>query len=162
MVATLPAATKAPLKLEARYAADIMNPDPKSIRAEATLAEILNFFTSRNLAAAPVVNHAGRPIGVVSRSDVLIHQAQGDSPPRTEYFEIPDLERSKDPDATACARVTARDLMTPAVFAVGPKTPINKVVADMVGLHVHRLFVVDDDGLLVGVISAMDIVKNLQ
>ena len=37
------------------------------------------------------------------------------------------------------------DLMTPAIFAVSPDTPVERVVKDMIGLHVHRLFVVDDD-----------------
>ncbi len=162
MVATLTATADKSLSLRARLASDIMNPDPKSIRAEATLTEILNFFTTRNLAAAPVVNQAGRPIGVVSRSDMLIHQAQSEAKPRHEYFDDPELERLPTSEMAEGTRVTARDLMTPAVFAVAPDTPISKVVSDMVGLHVHRLFVVDDDGLLIGVISAMDIVKNLQ
>ena len=51
--------------------------------------------------------------------------------------------------------------MTPAVFAVAPDTPVRRVVSDMIGLHVHRLFVVDDDGILVGVISTMDVLKRL-
>jgi CBS domain-containing protein len=51
--------------------------------------------------------------------------------------------------------------MTPAIFAVSPSTPVSRVVSDMVGLHVHRLFVVDDDGVLVGVISTMDVLKQL-
>jgi len=52
--------------------------------------------------------------------------------------------------------------MTPAVFAVSPDTPVHRVVSDMVGLHVHRLFVVDADGILVGVISTMDVLKHLR
>ena len=51
--------------------------------------------------------------------------------------------------------------MTPAVFAVAPDTPIHRVVSDMVGLHVHRLFVVDEVGVLVGVISTMDVLRHL-
>ena len=43
--------------------------------------------------------------------------------------------------------------MTPAVFAVAPDTPVSRVVSDMVGLHVHRLFVVDEAGILIGVVT---------
>jgi predicted transcriptional regulator len=32
----------------------------------------------------------------------------------------------------------------------------------MVGLRVHRLFVVDQDGILVGVITTMDVLKQLK
>jgi predicted transcriptional regulator len=32
----------------------------------------------------------------------------------------------------------------------------------MVGLDVHRLFVVDKDGTLVGIITTMDVLKHLK
>ena len=51
--------------------------------------------------------------------------------------------------------------MTPAVFAVSPDAPARRVVEEMLALRVHRLFVVDQSGFLVGVISAMDILRNL-
>ena len=37
-----------------------------------------------------------------------------------------------------------------------------RVVSDMLGLHVHRLFVVDAAGVLVGVISTMDVLRHLK
>ena len=58
-------------------------------------------------------------------------------------------------------REAIRDLMTPVVFSVSPTTPAHKVVEQLVDLKVHRLFVVDDDGVLVGVISALDILRRL-
>jgi len=48
------------------------------------------------------------------------------------------------------------------VFSVSPDTPAAKVIEDMVGLKVHRLFVVDDGGILVGVISALDVMRHLE
>jgi CBS domain-containing protein len=48
------------------------------------------------------------------------------------------------------------------VFSVAPDTPAAKVVSEMLALRVHRLFVVDGDGVLVGVISALDVMKRLR
>jgi len=59
-------------------------------------------------------------------------------------------------------RALVRDLMTPAVFSVARNTPANKVVSELLNLHVHRLFVVDDRDVLVGVISTMDILRHLR
>ena len=42
-----------------------------------------------------------------------------------------------------------RDVMTPAVFAVGPATAAARVVSDLLSLRVHRLFVVDGAGTVV-------------
>ena len=63
-------------------------------------------------------------------------------------------------DHPASTRV--RDLMTPAVFCVNVETPIWNVIEQMCELNVHRLFVVDADGILVGVITAMDIVRQMR
>jgi CBS domain-containing protein len=41
-------------------------------------------------------------------------------------------------------------------------TPASSVVEQMRELNVHRLFVVDEDGVMVGVITAMDIIRHLR
>ena len=51
--------------------------------------------------------------------------------------------------------------MTPMVFAVTPEAPARQVVEDMLAQRVHRLFVVDASGVLVGVISALDVLRFL-
>ena len=40
--------------------------------------------------------------------------------------------------------------------------PAAKVVEEMLALKVHRLFVVDEPGVLVGVVSALDVLRNLR
>ncbi len=149
----------APLVLSARTAAELMIPNPISIRAEAGISEAIALFTEKGITAAPVIDEAGHPIGVVSRSDLLVHQCEAGKH-RNDYFFAPTFE-TKD-IARPGAKGTVADLMTPAVFAVAPDTPSHRVVSDMVGLHVHRLFVVDADNILVGVISAMDVLKHLK
>jgi len=54
-----------------------------------------------------------------------------------------------------------RDLMTPAVFSVALDTPVWSIVEQMRELNVHRLFVVDGNGVLVGVVTAMDVLRRL-
>jgi CBS domain-containing protein len=126
------------LALHARTAADLMTPNPVSIGRYSTLTEAATFLTGRGISAAPVIDDAGRPVGVVSRSDILArHQT------------------------TAVDRSPVHTVMTPAVFCVRPDTPAGKVVEEMVGLGVRRLFVVDDSGALVGVISAIDVLRKL-
>lgn len=157
MAATLHAPT--PLRLHAHSAADLMAPNPISIRSEATLEQAMTLFTEKGIAAAPVIDDGGRPIGVVSRSDIFLHQVEGVRCQKPNYFYNAEGEQAGAPPKPG-ARVA--DVMTPAVFAVAPGTPVSRVVSDMVGLHVHRLFVVDDHGVLVGVITAMDVLKQLQ
>jgi len=53
------------------------------------------------------------------------------------------------------------DIMTPAVFCVQPDTPALQVIQELQKLKVHQVFVVDGSGVLVGVITAIDIVRKL-
>jgi CBS domain-containing protein len=154
----------APLMLHASTAADLMVPNPISLRAEAAVAEAIVLFTEKGITAAPVIDEAGRPIGVVSRSDLLVHQCEHEKhrAGKPDYFFAPSEGEGVPRETKRSDPSTVAELMTPAVFAVAPDTPVQQVVSDMVGLHVHRLFVVDDNGILVGVISTMDVLKQLK
>jgi len=152
------------LTLRARTASELMAKNPMSIRADATTAEALSFFTKKGITAAPVIDAAGRPIGVLSRSDLLVHHRETALPPSSgidcveERFTSEPQSQRIEGDTNAA---TVAELMTPAVFSVAPDTPVRRVVEDMLALRVHRLFVVDDGGFLVGVISAMDVLRYL-
>jgi CBS domain-containing protein len=137
------------MALHARTAAGLMTPNPISIRLTATVEEAARFLSGRGISAAPVIDDAGRPVGVVSRTDLLNRQARRDA-------HLPDSP----PEGAGEGRVSA--VMTPAVFCVRLGTPAGKVVEKMLALRVRRLFVVDADGVLVGVISAFDVLNSLR
>jgi len=154
----------APLMLDARTAADLMVRNPISLRAEASVTEAMTLFTEKRITAAPVIDDAGRPLGVVSHSDLMIHQCEKAKhrAVHPEYFSEPNLAGDRAHSAGKKKTSIVAELMTPAVFAVSPDTPVKRVVSDMIGLNVHRIFVVDADGILVGVISTMDVLRHLK
>jgi CBS domain-containing protein len=160
--------TSARLTLWAETAADLMTPDPVSIAAEATVKEATAFLTDKGFSAAPVIDNAGRPMGVLSRSDILVHDRETVDyvPTVPEYYGKTELTNTgenlqKGFQVENVDRTCVRDIMTPVVFSVAPDAPAFKVVKDMLGLKVHRLFVVGKDGVLVGVISALDVMSHL-
>jgi CBS domain-containing protein len=147
-----------------------MRPNPVSIREDATIREAVALFTDKGFSAAPVIDAAGRPVGVLSRSDIIVHDREKVEylAPVPEYYDQSELEvRSGEHlrNGHQVERVDptlVRDLMTPAVFSVSPQTRAGKVVQQMLALKVHRLFVVDESDVLVGVISALDVLRHLQ
>src|SRR5262245_30603742 len=74
MKATMPA--PALLKFEAATAADLMAPNPISLRVDANVTEALALLTDKSISAAPVIDEAGHPVGVLSRSDILVHDRE--------------------------------------------------------------------------------------
>jgi len=158
------------LVLGAQAAGDLMTPNPVSIRDTATIREAVALLTDKGFSAAPVIDEAGRPVGVVSRGDILVHEREKVGVPGSvpDYYagaelaaQAAELPRGQEPAARPDPTRVA-DLMTPAVFSVAPETPAAKVVEEMMALHIHRLFVVDHGGVLVGVISALDVLRHLQ
>jgi CBS domain-containing protein len=150
-------------------AADLMTPEPVSLRDVATVQEAVAFLIDKGFSAAPVIDRAGRPVGVLSRADLLVHDRERVEylRPVPEYYHRSELAlesgeplgegfQVERPDPTL-----VRDIMTPVVYSVTPDDPAERVVRDMVALKVHRLFVVDRAGVLVGVISALDVLRHL-
>jgi CBS domain-containing protein len=157
------------LCLRAETAAELMTPNPVSVREDASLREAIALLIDRGYSAAPVIDAAGRPVGVLSRTDVLIHDRERvEHPiPVAEYYaeEMLTADHEALGEGFQVERVDptpVRDVMTPAVFAVGPEASAARVVREMLALKVHRLFVVDRDGVLIGVISALDVLRCLQ
>jgi CBS domain-containing protein len=136
------------LVLEECKAAELMTPSPVSIRECATVREAIELLTHRGISGAPVIDRAGRPVGVVSRADVLVHDREAVDYPVPADGEKPGADR-------------VRDIMTPAVFCVSPDAPASRVVRELTELKIHRLFVVDELGVLVGVISVLDVLRRL-
>jgi acetoin utilization protein AcuB len=157
------------LTLDADTAAELMTPNPLSLRDDATVEEAVRFLTDKGFSAAPVIDDTGRPVGVLSRADILVHDREKDRAlsPVPEYFAKSDLAINLGEPALAAMlprrdRTLVRDIMTPVVFSVGPTASPGRVVQDMVAWKVHRLFVVDPEGVLVGVISALDVLRSLR
>ena len=144
-----------PLLLQARTAAELMTTNPQSLRQDATVAEAAAFLSTRGFGAAPVIDEAGRPVGVVSRTDLLHHHGQK----AVRLLAAPPGRGGGGSEPATSAPV--QDVMTPAVFCVHADTPAAKVVDKMLALNVRRLFVVDDEGVLVGVVSAFDVLRGL-
>jgi len=158
------------LVLHAESAAELMTANPVSVGEDATLREALTLLIDKGFSAAPVIDEAGRPVGVLSRSDLLIHDRESAQYLRAapEFYHKEELHTPEGEtlgrgfQVEKVDRTRVRDLMTPAVFAVAPDAPAAKVVHDLLSLKVHRLFVVDDNGVLVGVISTFDVLRHLR
>jgi CBS domain-containing protein len=157
------------LALQAETAADLMTPNPVSLDEKANVREALVLLIDKGYTAAPVIDAAGRPVGVLSRTDILVHDRETFEhvPEAPEFYTRSELKArtgealGRGFQVEKVDKTRVRDMMTPAVFCVSPETPAAKVIADLVGLNVHRLFVVDDVGVLVGVISSQDILRHL-
>lgn len=135
---------------------------------DVTLREAARTLTEAKISGAPVVDHAGRPLGVVSLFDITTYLA-GLERPATEpggfyrqgslRFDMLDDETPVfDPDE----EVQVKDIMSPEILSVRPEAPLSAVARRLRTERLHRLFVRNERGELAGVISTMDLLEAFE
>ncbi|HYU14696.1 MAG TPA: CBS domain-containing protein [Candidatus Acidoferrum sp.] len=97
------------------------------------LGDLMELFLERNIGGAPVVDQDGRPIGVVSRTDLLGSFKAG----------------------------TVADVMVPMAFVLPESATLSQAAALMAFEGVHRIPVVSSEGRVVGIVSALDVARWL-
>jgi CBS domain-containing protein len=122
--------------------ADLMTIDPITVAFDATVEKAEDLMRRHRVTGLPVVDEAGRLIGVISQTDIL-------------YLDVPAVQ--------ALIRHRERGVRVGEVMSAPPVTiDANATVQDaairMHAEHIHRLVAVDEHGRPAGVISAMDFV----
>src|SRR4029079_17671928 len=134
--------TTTPLVLRAETAADLMTKNPLSISQDATVPEAAAFLVDNEISAAPVIDTAGRAVGVLSHTDLTRLQGQ----PNESLTHGPDFYRVADLfwppayrnllHAKNAEHIHVKELMTPTINSVLPDYTVVEVVAKLVALKV--------------------------
>jgi CBS domain-containing protein len=127
--------------------ADAMTREPVTIAPDLPLGEAAALLERHDFNALPVVEGAGRLLGVLSKLDVL----------RAFRF----TPRSKLPPYDEIMAQPAREAMTTRPECMSPAEPLTRVLQHMVESG-HKSFPVLDAGRLVGVVSREDVVRALR
>jgi CBS domain-containing protein len=157
------------LTLEAKTAADLMVPKLVWVRPTTPVPEAVFLLTEKGISAVPVLDEDGEAVGVLSLSDIVAHDNENYAhlQPGEEYYRKQEFvirlkeTRPRLYQIEQTKAVLVQDIMTPVVYSVARTTPADTVVDAMLSLGVHRLFVTDEDGEIVGVISTLDILRHL-
>ncbi|WP_437537538.1 CBS domain-containing protein [Sorangium sp. So ce726] len=144
--------------------AEIMTKDVICIRSEVSLDDITALLVRYEISGMPVVDAAGRPVGMVSRADVLrAAEERGDTEEAQRVAvrsgEAAPLDMEQGFHVVEPVRVTARNVMTPVVVQLHESASIRQAASLMAYEGVHRLPVVSDDGKVVGIVSSLDVLR---
>jgi len=130
---------------------NIMTTSVVAVRQDASFKEMAAMLRSRRISAFPVIDDAGRVVGVVSEGDLLVKEAVNAD--GTSLLAA--LRHVREDDKVA--GITAGDLMTAPAVTVGPDAPVEQAARLMYDRRVKRLPVVNTAGRLVGIISRVDV-----
>ncbi|MFJ3519297.1 CBS domain-containing protein [Streptomyces sp. NPDC090131] len=129
---------------------DVMTHTAIAIGREASYKEIVELLNAWKVSAVPVLEGEGRVVGVVSEADLL---------PKEEFRrEEPVLPDQLD-EASKAAGVLAEELMSSPAVTVHTHATVTEAARIMARKGVKRLPVVNELGLLEGVVSRSDLLK---
>jgi CBS-domain-containing membrane protein len=138
-----------------RFVRDVMTKNVVSVRTRASFRAIASAMASHGVGALPVVDGRGHPVGVVSRTDLLAKHARlGHGVPGTLWEEV--TSRGRRTSAASRGR-TAEGLMSHRAVTVVPDDTVFRAAYLMRRHDVSHLPVVDERGVLVGIVSRGDL-----
>ena len=128
---------------------DVMTAEVVAVRRDTTFKELAAVLRRYRVSALPVVDDAGRVIGVISEADLLAKEALADPGVMAEVLHRKDVRKAEG--------LTAGDLMTSPPVTAAPEDPIGQAARMMHFMRVKRLPVVNSGGQLVGIVSRSDV-----
>lgn len=132
---------------------DVMTHTVAAVGRGAGFKEIVRMMQDWKVSALPVLEGEGRVVGVVSEADLLPKEEFRDSDPDrlTQLRRLDDLAKA--------GAVTAGELMTAPALTVRADETLARAARTMARAKVKRLPVVDELGMLQGVVSRADLLK---
>ncbi len=109
----------------------VMSADIVCVSPDLPIESLVSLLVERGFSGVPVVDSGGKPIGVVSRSDLLDNHRSG----------------------------MVRDIMMPIAFTLPENATLSHAAALMAYENIHRVPVVATDGTVVGIVTSIDIVR---
>ena len=116
---------------------DAMQKDVVFLWRDQTVAEAASVLDERGIGGAPVCDRDGRVLGMLTKSDIAECAARAD------------------------LKLSVERAMMPEVISVGADEPLERAISVMAFEGVHRLVVLDANSQLAGVISSMDVLREL-
>jgi acetoin utilization protein AcuB len=130
-------------------ARDVMSAGPASVRTSAPLREAIDVLHSLNVRHLPIVDHRGELVGLVSDRDLRV-------------LSLSHLVREgRLDDAAARLERPVSEFMSRGIFTVGPDTDIRDIANLMTDQQIGAVPVVNADGTLVGMVSYVDLLREL-
>lgn len=161
---------------------DIMATDVISVRSGTSVQELVQLLDEEGISGVPVLDPAGRVVGVVSRTDVIRMAASELELPASDafwdammgfgedvdddpdaYFLAPEsavvvLPGSRSVPGVSLEDVTVDEIMTPAGFSVDPDQSIEELARFLMKGRIHRALVLENSHL-VGIVTAFDVLR---
>jgi CBS domain-containing protein len=144
-------------------AREVMTVAVVSVAPDTTTLETARILRNHGISAVPVVDDAGKPIGMLSEGDLIGRDDNDRKARRDWWLTLLAQGEELNPEFLASLRTPvthARDVMTSPVITVGEDEDIRGIARLLIEHHIKRVPVLRD-GRIVGIVSRADLVRAL-
>jgi len=141
-------------------AADVMVSKVVTVTPKTRVEEIAETLLNNGISAVPVVDAAGRVLGIVSEGDLIHRKETGTERRRAWWLRLLTTNETLEHEFIKAHARKATDLMTRPAIVVTPDAPLGEIAALLERHRIKRLPVVDE-GKLVGIVSRANLVQAL-
>ncbi len=144
---------------------DVMTRDVVTLRPDQTFEVAADTLADRKIGAAPVIDDAGKLVGLLRDEDLIASQTNLHVPTWLNVFgvdfPIPGQQKHFEEELKQMVAATVQDLMATEFPTVGPDDTLGDVATTMHDHDITHMPVVDADGKVVGIITRGDIVRRV-
>ncbi|BAK72632.1 MAG: HPP family protein [Arcobacter sp.] len=123
------------------YIKDIMTRDVFSLDNKATIEDAYNFLKDNKITQAPIIDFGKKIIGMINKKIIL-------------NLLMEDIENIK-----SILNKKIEDIYLPEVITSEPLSEVRTVVKVMLDFKLEAIPIVDEDGILLGIVSQTNILK---
>jgi CBS domain-containing protein len=141
-------------------AQDVMVAPVITVKSHSSVKEVAKTLIDNRISAVPVVDDAGKLVGIISEGD-LMHRSETGTERRYRWW-IPLMagDASFPADYIKAHGGKAGDIMTRNVITAAPETPLDEIVIRLEKNSIKRVPIVREDRL-VGIVSRANLVQAL-
>ena len=141
-------------------ARDVMVAPVITVKPSSTVREVAKTVVDRRISAVPVVDDAGKVVGIISEGD-LMHRAETGTERRYRWWiRLVGGDASLPTDYIKAHARRAADIMTQNVITATPETPLDEIAVLLERNSIKRVPIVRE-GQLVGIVSRANLVQAL-
>ena len=143
---------------------NVMVADPITVQPSDSVETVLQLLEEKHISGLPVVDNAGKVVGVVSEADLLFKEKPIRMPLYLTFLDsiiyLEPLDKFKH-QLKKSLGVLVEDVMTSKPITITPDASVSQAAELILNQRINRLPVIDDVGKLVGIVTRNDLLKAL-
>lgn len=140
-------------------ARDVMVSPAITVGENETVRDVARLLIAKRISAVPVVDQAGKLVGIVTEADLMRRVEAGTERPHSWWLSLLLGESAIAAEYVKSHAAKVKDIMTRNVKTASPETPLHDIADLLEEHHIKRVPIVSRGDDLVGIVSRANIIQ---